>query len=63
MDTVNRRRPEVVAPLPLTDLRIERLAREELRRDRAPGGGRAWINGREVGGPDLRFAHLARSYD
>ena len=26
-------------------------------------GGRAWINGAEVGGPDLRFAHLDRSYD
>jgi hypothetical protein len=26
-------------------------------------GGRAWINGREVGGPDPRFAHLDRSYD
>jgi hypothetical protein len=25
--------------------------------------GRAWINGREVGGTDPRFAHLDRSYD
>jgi hypothetical protein len=25
--------------------------------------GRAWINGREVGGPDARFAHLAHSHD
>jgi hypothetical protein len=25
--------------------------------------GRAWINGREVGGTDARFAHLDRSYD
>lgn len=25
--------------------------------------GRAWINGREVGGTDPRFAHLNRSYD
>jgi hypothetical protein len=25
--------------------------------------GRAWINGREVGGADTRFAHLGRSYD
>jgi hypothetical protein len=63
MDTVNRGRPDVVAQLPLTDRRIERLARMELRRDRAPAGGRAWINGKEVGGPDVRFAHLARSYD
>lgn len=26
-------------------------------------GGRAWINGREVGGPDARFRHLGQSYD
>ena len=25
--------------------------------------GRAWINGREVGGTDPRFAHLNDSYD
>jgi len=25
--------------------------------------GRAWINGREVGGADPRWAHLSRSYD
>ncbi len=27
------------------------------------GAGRAWINGREVGGSDPRYAHLAGSYD
>jgi hypothetical protein len=37
-------------------------------RDRAAGRlagpvGRAWINGREVGGSDPRYAHLAASYD
>jgi hypothetical protein len=26
-------------------------------------GGRAWINGAEVGGTDPRYAHLNRSYD
>lgn len=25
--------------------------------------GRAWINGKEVGGADPRFSHLDRSYD
>jgi hypothetical protein len=25
--------------------------------------GRAWINGREIGAPQPRFAHLGRSYD
>jgi hypothetical protein len=28
-----------------------------------PASGRAWINGREVGGTDLRFAHLAVGSD
>ncbi len=28
-----------------------------------PTPGRAWINGREVGGVNPRFAHLAGSYD
>jgi hypothetical protein len=28
-----------------------------------PPRGRAWINGREVGGQDPRFAHLSRAHD
>jgi hypothetical protein len=35
---------------------------EASRRLAAPRG-RAWINGREVGGTDKRFAHLSRSHD
>lgn len=31
--------------------------------DAARHGGRAWINGEEVGGVDPRFAHLSASYD
>jgi hypothetical protein len=27
------------------------------------GGGRAWINGREVGGQDPRYAYLAVTHD
>lgn len=27
------------------------------------GGGRAWINGREVGGTDPRYTHLSTSND
>jgi hypothetical protein len=53
-----------VADLPRGSRRVERLAyatrkgrREERRR------GRAWINGREVGGTDPRFAHLSASHD
>jgi hypothetical protein len=34
-------------------------ARRHLRRST----GRVWINGREVGGPDPRYDHLARSHD
>ena len=26
-------------------------------------GGRAWLNGREVGGADPRYTHLEASYD
>lgn len=33
------------------------------RRLREAAGGRAWINGRETGGPDPRYRHLAKSYD
>ncbi len=33
------------------------------RRGLGGSGGRAWINGREVGGTDRRFAHLGRSHD
>lgn len=25
--------------------------------------GRLWLNGRELGGPDARYAHLGASYD
>lgn len=37
----------------------------EARRGFSSSGsrGRAWINGREVGGESPRFAHLSRSYD
>jgi hypothetical protein len=35
-------------------------ARRELANPRV---GRAWINGREVGGVDSRYRHLADSYD
>jgi hypothetical protein len=49
------------------DRRLER-AMEARRRladsaDEARPGGRAWINGEEVGGADPRFAHLSASYD
>jgi hypothetical protein len=36
---------------------------EACRRVSPRPSGRAWINGREVGGRDARFAHLEGSYD
>jgi hypothetical protein len=54
-----------------TTLLTPRSGKRGSGRDRPPKpreplflkGGRAWINGREVGGTDPRFAHLNRSYD
>jgi hypothetical protein len=37
-------------------------ARQRLETD-SRGRGRAWVNGREVGGEDSRFVHLSRSHD
>jgi hypothetical protein len=31
--------------------------------DEPPRGGRAWLNGRELGGYDRRYAHLTRAYE
>jgi hypothetical protein len=31
--------------------------------DSRSAGGRAWLNGREIGGYDHRFAHLTRAHD
>lgn len=43
-------------------LRVKRV-REARGRLHPRRTGRAWINGREVGGNDARFAHLTRSFD
>ena len=42
-----------------------RTAPLDSHRGRNAGGtlGRAWINGREVGGTEARFAHLAGGHD
>jgi hypothetical protein len=60
----------VVRSLPRTSVpvgrnRDQRLGRATQARRLVEGarGGRAWINGREVGGADPRYAHLAGSYD
>lgn len=43
-------------------LALATVARRRLDERSLPRG-RAWINGREVGGADARFAHLGRSHD
>ena len=45
------------------DQRIFRAVQARRRLASPRGGGRAWINGREVGGPDSRYEHLAAVYD
>ena len=41
--------------------RLDSARRERRRSER--GGGRVWVNGRELGGTDPRHAHLALSFD
>ena len=43
------------------DPRIPRAI--EARRQLGRPVGRVWVNGREVGGVDPRYAHLSRTYD
>jgi hypothetical protein len=40
-----------------------RAAIEDAERPKEPSPGRAWINGREVGGTEPAYAHLTESYD
>ncbi len=40
-----------------------RLAPRTGRTERADASGRVWLNGRELGAPDGRFAHLGASHD
>ena len=63
---MSRMEPTPVVPLPTGRAREQRVLRAVAARRRlgneAPRG-RAWINGREVGGEDPRYAHLYRSHD
>jgi hypothetical protein len=57
-------REATVIAMPAGIRREHRLPRViDAARGLAPTRGRAWINGREVGGTDKRFAHLSRSHD
>ena len=62
MHNVNR-----PAPVALADrrARVERAAQaaRELRAAERRRGGRAWVNGRELGGARGPLAYLAESYD
>jgi hypothetical protein len=51
-----------VVNLPSGTARYRRVARVADVRQAARRG-RVWVNGREVGGTDPRYAHLATSYD
>jgi len=53
-----------VVPMNAARLRDPRMPRaiEARRRLRRPTG-RVWLNGREVGGADPRYAHLSSSHD
>jgi len=59
------RSPNIVAmPNPLLLIALRRdLPRRIATAERSAKLGRAWINGREVGGTDARFAHLAKGSD
>ena len=50
-------------PNPSRDQRMSRVIQARRRLSSPRGGGRAWINGREVGGPDSRYSHLSAIYD
>ena len=53
-----------VVPLSTARVRDPRMPRAiEARRRLHRATGRVWVNGREVGGTDPRYAHLGRSHD
>ena len=45
------------------DMRLAQAMQARRRLDSPSPSGRAWINGREVGGADPRYVHLGRTYD
>ena len=53
---------DYLVALGVCPLQSQSAARRRLDEDARPRG-RAWINGREVGGASARFDHLARSHD
>ena len=45
------------------DRRMFRTVQARRRLTSPRGGGRAWINGREVGGASARYGHLGQTHD
>ena len=60
-------RPVNTGPPPRVAARqrtLSRVVQARRRPETLPrGAGRAWINGREVGGSGARYGHLGQSYD
>jgi hypothetical protein len=45
-------------------LALSRVVQARRRLETLPqAGGRVWINGREVGGPNARYIHLGQTHD
>ena len=56
-------RAPTVVPLSAARTRPRMPRVIEARRQLERPAGRVWLNGREVGGSDPRYAHLGHSYD
>lgn len=55
--------PTIPHPRDRLDGRVLRALQARRRLDPPRPSGRAWINGREAGGPDSRYVHLGQTYD
>lgn len=55
--------PRVRAQRRMRDLAAAARTAAAVTTDEPPRGGRAWLNGSELGGRDRRYAHLTRAYE
>jgi len=58
-----RHPPQKIPPGARRDQRLMPTIQARRRLDSPRRGGRAWINGREIGGPDPRYTHLDGTHD
>ena len=68
MQDMRRDTPVVQITTPRTQARrrmrdLAAAARFAATVQEPPRGGRAWLNGSEIGGHDRRYAHLTRAYE